>query len=144
MAGVRMSPQEAMQKWQQRTAGATQEMAAGVARVTEAPGMKAAAKSKKWLNAVTQAEEKYKTNVSAVTLEQWKTAMTELGVPRVATGVQAKGYKWANFAQEFFPYLDQGIQRVQNMPDITLEDSIQRMVAMVRHNAAFRRSGTRR
>lgn len=141
MPGVRLTPAEAMAKWQQRTAGATQETMAGINRVTEAPGLKAAAKSQKWLAAVTAAEPKFKANVAAVSLEQWKKAAIEVGVPRIASGVQAKGYKYSNFANDFFPWLDQGVQRVHQMPDITLEDAINRVGAMMRHNAAFKRSG---
>jgi len=144
MAGVRMSAADAQAKWQQRTAAATQDMAAGIHRVTEAPGQKAAAKSQKWLAAVTAAEPKFRRNVARVTLEQWKKAALELGVPRVAQGVQQKGYKWGEFAAEFFPYLDQGIQRVQAMPDTDFEARIARMVAMVRHSHGFQRSGAGR
>lgn len=141
---VRMSPAEAQQKWQSRTAGSTQEMVAGVQRVTEAPGAKAAAKSQKWLAAVTAAEPKFRRNVAAVTLEEWKKAMLEVGVPRVASGVQAKGHKWGKFAAEFFPHLDEGIRRVNAMPDTSFEDRLARMVAMVRHTHGFQRSGTGR
>lgn len=141
MAGVRLSPDEAMAKWQTRTSAATQDTAAGIKRVTEAPGLKAAAKSQKWLAAVTAAEPKFKRNVAAVSLQEWQKAALEVGVPRIASGVQAKGYKFGNFAREFFPYLDQGVQRVQQMPDITIEDSINRVAAMMRHNHGFRRSG---
>lgn len=144
MAGVRMGPQEAMEKWAQRTAGATNEMAAGINRVTTAPGQLAAAKSQKWLAAVTQAEAKFKRNVGRVTLDQWKRAALDVGVPRVASGVNAKKQKWGDFAAEFFPYLDQGIQRVQAMPDTTFENRVQRMVAMVTHTHGFQRSATAR
>jgi hypothetical protein len=144
MAGVRMDATSAMEKWAQRTAGATQEMAAGINRVTEAPGAKAAAKSAKWLAAVTAAEGKFKRNVGRVTLDSWTRAALEVGVPRVASGVQAKKQKWGDFAAEFFPYLDQGIQRVQAMPDTDFEARIARMVAMVRHTHGFQRSATAR
>lgn len=139
-----MDPMTAMEKWAARTAGATAEMAAGVNRVTEAPGAKAAAKSAKWLAAVTAAEAKFKRNVGRVTLEQWKRSTLDVGVPRVASGVQAKKQKWGDFAAEFFPYLDQGIQRVQAMPDTSFEDRVQRMVAMVRHTHGFQRSASAR
>jgi hypothetical protein len=70
--------------------------------------------------------------------------MTNVGVPRVAQGAQAKQSKYTAFAQEFFPYLATGVQRIDAMPSTTLEDNINRAVAMIRHNAGFKRGSASR
>lgn len=142
MAGVRVSPQDATSKWVNRLSGATSEIQAGIDRVTEAPGMKAAAKQQKWIQAVNASQDKWKRNVSAVSLEQWKSLFKSVGVPRIAQGAQAKQSKYTNFAMQFFPYLEQGVQRVAGMPDTTFEERVQKAVAMMRHNHDFKRSST--
>lgn len=142
MAGVRANPQEATTKWVNRLSGATAEIQAGIDRVTEAPGVKAAAKRQKWIQAVQASQDKWARNVAAVSLEQWKQLFKDVGVQRIAQGAQAKRSKYTAFANQFFPYLDQGIQRVAAMPDTTFEERIQRAVAMMRHNHEFKRSAS--
>lgn len=141
MTGVKKTPQDATQKWVTNLSGATAEIQAGIDRVTEAPGVKAAAKSQKWIMAVQASQDKWKRNVSAVSLEQWKTLFKTVGVQRIAQGAQAKQGKYTNFANQFFPYLEQGIQKVNAMPDTTLEERINRAVTMMRHNSQFKRTG---
>lgn len=143
MAGVRTTPQEATQKWVNRLSGATAEIQAGIDRVTEAPGAKAAAKKQKWIQAVQASQDKWARNVAAVSLEQWKALFKGVGVQRIAQGAQAKQGKYTQFASEFYPYLDQGVQRVASMPDTTFEERVQKAVAMMRHNHDFKRAATR-
>lgn len=139
---VRVSPEDGSNKWVNRLSGATADIQAGVQRVTEAPGKKAAAKRQKWQQAIANAGDKWQRNVASVSLQDWQNYMVNVGVPRVAQGAQAKQDKYTNFAQQFYPYLNQGISKVENMPDTSLEERIQRAVAMMRHNSNFKRSGT--
>jgi hypothetical protein len=141
MAGVRSTPAEATGKWVNRLSAATPEIQAGIDRVTEAPGVKAAAKKQKWIQAVQASQDKWARNVAAVSLEQWKSLFKSVGVQRIAQGAQAKKDKYTRFANEFFPHLEAGIQRVNAMPDTTFEERLQKSVAMMRHNHEFKRSG---
>ena len=68
--------------------------------------------------------------------------MVNVGIPRIAQGAQAKQGKMQSFMTDFLPYLQQGVSRVEGMPSVTLEDNINRAVAMIRHNAQFKRSGS--
>lgn len=140
MAGVRVTPQEATKKWVSRLSGATADIQAGIQRVQEAPGAKAAAKKQKWIQAVNASQDKWERNVRAVSLEKWKELALTVGVPRIASGAQAKQSKFTDFAAQFFPYLEQGVQKVANMPDTTFEDRIQKAVAMMTHNHNFKRT----
>jgi len=141
MAGVRVNPSQATEKWVSRLSGATQEIAAGVQRVQTAPGMLAAAKYQKWLTAVQEGANKWRRNVAAVSLQDWQHLMTNVGIPRIAQGAQAKKGKFEHFASEFFPHLERGLSTVHAMPDTSFEDRVQRAVAMMRHNRTFRRGG---
>lgn len=140
---VRATPSGAADKWAGRLSGATAEITAGIDRVTEAPGAKAAAKSAKWMAAIQASQAKWERNVAAVSLQTWKDLFKTVGVPRIAQGAQAKKGKFASFAAEFFPHLNEGIARVQSMPDLTFEDRINRAVEMMRHNHNFQRSQSR-
>lgn len=141
MAGVRVTADQAQQKWLTRLQGAGPDITQGVNNVTVAPGQLAAAQQQKWLANVTAAADKWKRNVGNVSLEQWRQYMLNVGVPRVAQGAQAKQAKYGAFAQQFFPHLEAGIAKVKAMPSTTLEDNIQRAVTMMRHNASFKRTG---
>lgn len=136
---VRATPTDATAKWVTNLSGSTERIKAGVARVTTAPGQKAAAQSQKWLQRVTASQDKWRTRVGSVSLQSWQASMTDVGIPRVAQGAQAKQDKYTAFANEFFPHLQQGVARIDAMPSTTLEDNINRAVAMIRHNANFRR-----
>jgi len=139
---VRSNPQDATQAWVQHLSAATQRITTGVQAVQRAPGAAAAAQSQKWLARVTASQQKWQTNVARVSLADWQQAMTNVGIPRIAQGAQAKQSKFQGFMQQFLPYLQQGVARVDAMPNTTLEDGIARATAMIRHNAAFKRSGT--
>ena len=137
----RLTPQEAREKWAQRTSAATQDYVAGVQRVSTAPGQAAAAKRDKWRAGIQNSEAKWARNVSRVSLAEWQESASNVGAQRFAAGAQAKSGKYERFAAEFYPHLDRGIQAVKGMDDTTQEARIQRAVAMMRHNAQFRRGG---
>lgn len=137
---VRVTPQAGSDKWKNRLSAATADIQAGIDRVTEAPGLKAAAKQQKWIQNINASQDKWKRNVSAVSLEQWKTLFKNVGVQRIAQGAQAKQDKYTAFAAQFYPYLDQGIAKINSMPDTTFEERIQRSVAMMQYNHGFKRS----
>lgn len=136
---VRVNAQQAADKWTQRLQASTQQIADGVNRVTVAPGQKAAAAANLWLQRVQQARDKYANNVARVSLADWQQAMISKGIPRISQGATAGAPKMAAFMNEFLPHLAAGVAQVERMPKGTIEQSIARMEAMVRHNASFRR-----
>jgi hypothetical protein len=139
---VRATPEMATSKWVTNIGAATERMTAGAQRVQKAPGLAAAAAADKWLARVTQSKDKFKTNVGRVTLQQWQTSYINIGVPRVSQGAQAKQDKVLAFHQEFLPYLTRGVATIDQMPNTTLEDGINRATAMIRYNAKFKRGVT--
>lgn len=137
MAG---NPTAVAQKWVRNMQGSTESIREGVQNVTVAPGQKAADAADLWLMRTQASKEKFRRNVAAVPLEEWKRKMLGVGLQRVAEGAAANEGKMASFLQEFLPYVEQGAQTVRAMPKGTLESGIARMVAQVRHNAGFRRT----
>ncbi|MGH7744670.1 MAG: hypothetical protein ACREQ5_07630 [Candidatus Dormibacteria bacterium] len=139
---VRSNPADATKKWVQNIGQATDRITRGVQAVSVAPGQKAAAQSAKWLQRVTASQDKWRTRVASVSLSDWQNAMINVGIPRVAQGAQAKQAKMQDFMTSFLPYLATGVARIDAMPSVTLEDSINKAVAMIRHNAAFKRNSS--
>lgn len=136
---VRSDPATATSRWVNGMSNSSDAMRRGVAAVTVSPGQAAAAAADKWLAKVTMAKDKFARRAGAVTLSQWQNAMTNYGINRVAQGAQAKQQKMANFMGEFLPYLKSGVDQIHAMPKTTLEDGINRAVAMIQHNAKFQR-----
>lgn len=137
----KVTPEQATQKWVNRLSGATADIQAGIERVAQAPGQAAVAKKDKWRANLQASEDKWTRNTGRVSLDEWKAAARDIGVPRIAQGAQAKQGKWQSFAAEFFPHLERGQAAVKAMPDTSFEQRVQKSVAMMRHNAQFRRSG---
>lgn len=137
---ARVTPEQATNKWRDRLSGAATQIQDGINGVTVAPGTLAARNKAGWLARVTAAADKWANNVGRVSLQEWQAAAIA-GIPRVAQGAQAKQGKYQAFAQQFFPFLDANVAKVKAMPNASLEDSINRMVQMVRLNAGFKRTG---
>lgn len=134
---VKVNADQLTEKWQRRLKGAIEDMRTGVQRVTEAPGAAAAAKADKWQAAISESrtKDKWRRRVGAVSLEDWKRAMTEKGLSRIASGVDGAGPKMKRFAQQLIEHQNAGLAELERMPDLTLEDSINRMAAWTRHMA---------
>ena len=127
-------------KWKTRLQGSTEEMRAGVMAVTVAPGLAAAQQKQAWLARINASADKWARNVAAVSLQDWQGKMTGVGISRVSAGAEANQDKVTKFMQDFLPHVARGQQIVKAMPNAPLEDGIQRMIAMARHNATFKRN----
>lgn len=137
MPGVRTTPQQAANKWKERLSQATAEIEAGVARVTEAPGMAAAKQVNKYLQGVQENANKWRTNVSKVTLQEWQDSMKNLGIPRISAGAAAKVGKVEQFQAEFQPHLEKVKAEVDAMPSTNFPQRIARAVKMMEGNSKF-------
>ena len=139
---VKISASEYSEKWGRKLKASTEDIRRGVERVTEAPGIKAAAKVAKMKANLMKALEDgtWERRVAAVDLGEWKDKTLKKGIGRISQGVDEAGGKMQDFASEFFPHLEEGQRKIAGMPDITLEDNINRASEMMRHNAKFKRS----
>ena len=136
---ARVTAEQATAKWLTRLSGASQQITDGVNGVTVAPGTKAAAAKDLWANRVMAAKDKWANRVGAVSLSEWQQSMINVGIPRIATGAQAKQGKMQDFMAQFLPYLDTGVSKINAMPKGDINASIARAAAMIQHNAAFKR-----
>jgi len=142
MAGkIRVTPEEFAEKHARRLKGSIQDIQTGIERVTEAPTAKAAAKQQKMLQNLQEAVQsgKWADGLKRVSLEEWKTKIIEKGLPRIAAGVDASFDKQVRFAQQLLAHEAELKAKIDQMPDLTLQDSINRATAWIQGMSKFRR-----
>ena len=139
---AKLTPQQFAEKWQRRLQSAAPDITNGINRVDVSPTEKAATKQAKMLQNLTESVQsgKWAAGLRRVTLADWKKAAVEKGVPRIAQGASGAAGKVANFASQLLPFQDTLSGQIKSMPDLTLEDSINRMTTWVRGMSKFSRS----
>ena len=130
-------PTSVANKWSQRLSAAGQAITDGVNAVKQAPGQAAAAQAAVWIARLQASQDKWVRNVSAVSLQSWQQAMITKGIPRIATGAQAGIPKMTAFMSQWLPYEQSGRNALP--PRGTIQQNIQRAVAMMQYNANFQR-----
>ncbi len=130
---------EVAAKWSANLSAAGPHIQAGVAAVTEAPGVAAARNKAGYLAGVQRSVDKWASRVSSVSLGEWQNAMTSKGIQRIALGAQQAQPKFATFMQSFLPHVEQVAATVRQMPKGTLQAGIARAVAQIEGNARYRR-----
>ena len=118
-------------KWKRRMDASGQDMRQGIERVTEAPGVKAAAKADKMRQGILDAIDsgKWASNVANVSLSDWKTATIDKGIPRISAGVAAAMPKQVVMAGKLLAAVESAADQVNAMPDTTFEQRMQKMIA---------------
>ena len=139
---ARLTAQEFQEKHARRLSAAVEDVRKGIDRVTVNPCEQAAAKQEKMLANLTASvnEGRWAAGLKRVSLEQWKDAAKNVGVGRIPAGINAAKGKVIAFAEQLLPHIDAGSAKLKSMPDITLEDNIQRMTTFIRHMADFKRT----
>ena len=136
-SAVKMSPADVSSKWKKNYTAGIPDAVAGVERVTESPMEKAI-----------QAEDKMKANLVAsidngtwrnqlqkVSLPDWKTKTAKKLRERGAGGAEAAMPKRQAFDSWMVGTLNGVLPEIAGMPDLTLEDSKQRMIRLVDYMA---------
>ncbi len=134
---ARVTPEEFAEKHARRLKGAVEDIRRGVEKVTTAPTAQAAAKQAKMLANTTEAinSGRWANSLKAVSVEEWKSAMVDKGLPRVSGGIDAAHDKVVRTAAKLLPIVDAASAKVRAMPDLTLEDSIARASTFIREMA---------
>lgn len=138
---AKISPEEFQEKHNRRLKAALEDMRKGVDKVAEAPTKLAAQKQEKMKAKINEAIDKgiWRARLEAVSLEEWRSKMIDKGLPRVSGGIDAARDKVVNFASQLLPYVYSVQEKVSKMPDLTLEDSINRMTTFIREMAKFKK-----
>ena len=138
---AKLSPAEFADKHAKRLKAASAEMRTGIERVTDSPTAKAAAKQDKMRAKLLESIDNgtWAARLKGVSLEDWKSKMLNVGVGRVASGIDAAHDKVVDFATQLLPAVDAAKRKIETMPDLTLEDSIARMSEYVREMGKFKK-----
>ena len=139
---IKVTPEQYAEKQARNLKAAQPDIRRGVERVTESPTAKAAAAQEKMIANLTESVRngKWARGLNRVTLEDWKGKMLEKGIPRIAAGIDAAYDKVVGFAAELLPFQATLQSKVESMPDLTLEDNIQRAAEWMRGMAKFKRT----
>lgn len=128
---AKLTPAEFSEKWARRLSQSEPDITRGVNRVTESPPQKAAQNMKKmyerWLEAFNSG--KIEAGLNRVDLGTWKKDMLEKGIPNLRRGIERGTPKVQQFATELLSYQDSLLAQLENMPDLTFEDSKSRVLA---------------
>ena|SRR5439155_25232191 len=137
-----LDPKTVADRWVQRLGASTDKIRQGVQAVTTSPTQAAAAAVNTWQQRLADPKtaQKYVASLSRVSTADWQNAMLNKGLNRIASGAAAAHDKFMNFLSQFLPFEANIAQQVRNMPKATLDDRINRAVAQIRGNAAFRRT----
>ena len=136
------SPVQVTEKLIRNLQAATESVRSGVQSVTTSPTEQAAEQADLMLLKITEAVNsgKWGDALRKVSLNEWKNAMLDKGLPRISSGIAAAKPKIQAFFEEWLPWEESISQTVKAMPKGTIEDSIARAAAVIRHNANFKRS----
>ncbi len=139
---AKLTASEFQEKHARRLKAAVEDVRKGIDRVTESPTEKAAAKQDKMLTNLTASVNsgKWAAGLKRVSLDDWKRQTRDVGVNRIAAGIDAAKSKVIAFAEELLPHIDRGREKIKAMPDVTLDDNINRMVAFTRHMSELKRT----
>jgi len=138
---ARKDPGYVASKWASRLAAATEDIRRGVEATTVNPAAEAVKKKEKFKRRLMEAIDggKWEGSLSKVTTEQWKSAVLDKGLARVPSGATAAQDKMASFMNKLLSYQESLKAKIAAMPDLTLEDRINRMTTWIREMSKFRK-----
>lgn len=132
---VSLNANQISDKWNRRMKGAITDIQAGVDAVTENPASKAIEKQDKMLQNLTKAvnDGRWANGLGKVTLSDWKQKTKEKVGQRLASGVDGAMGKRKEFDTYLVNTMNGILPQIQNMPDMTFEDSVNRVRAVMEH-----------
>ena len=139
---ARLTAQQFQEKHARRLSAAVEDVRQGIDRVTVNPCELAAQKKDKMLAGITASVNSgaWERGLRRVSLEQWKDKAKNVGVGRISSGINAAKEKVIAFAEQLLPHIDAGQAKIKTLPDLSLEDNINRMTTFIRHMADFKRT----
>jgi hypothetical protein len=132
---VGLSSSQISDKWNRRMKSSVTDIQNGIDAVTENPAAKAIEKQDKMLQNLTQAitNGKWAAGLRDVTLSDWKTKTKDKVGQRLASGVDGAMEKRKKFDSYLVNQLNAVLPEVNAMPDMTLEDSVNRVRRVMEH-----------
>ncbi len=138
---AKLTAAEFQEKHARRLKGSIPDIQRGVEKVTVSPTSKAADKQEKMKQKLIARidDGTWAARLRKVTLEEWKQKTLTKGIGRISQGIDEAKAKVIDFAGQLLPHIDKVKADIAKLPDVTLEDSINRMTTFVRGMAKFRK-----
>jgi hypothetical protein len=138
-------PQAVADKQIQKAQNAGPDWLAGINAVTDSPMAAAAAKQQKMLSNLTSSvtSGKWAAGLLSVSTAAWQQACATKGQARYGAGVAAARDKIVAFQTQWQPFVAAQAAKVNAMPDLTLEDRLNKASAMGRALSTFSRQRPR-
>ncbi len=132
---VKITPDQMSEKWNRRTKNAIGDMVQGIQNVSESPAKKAVAKQDKMkANLMKSIDDgTWSKRLGSVTLDDWKTKTVQKVQERLPGGVDAAMPKRQKFDNWLHKELNTVLPKIDSMPDLTMEDSVNRVRALMEH-----------
>jgi ElaB/YqjD/DUF883 family membrane-anchored ribosome-binding protein len=132
---VNLSAAQISDKWGKRMKSSITDIQAGIDTVTESPTEKAAAKQDKMKQNLNAAIDngRWASGLRSVSLSDWKTKTKQKVGERMSSGVDAGMPKRQKFDQYLVSTLNGVMPEINSMPDMTLEDSVNRVRKLMTH-----------
>jgi hypothetical protein len=132
------SAAEVAEKWARRLKAATPDIQAGIKRVSEAPGVKAAKQQNVMLQNLQESVSsgKWAAKVSKVSLQDWQAAAINKGTGRIAAGVDGAKDKAQSAFADVLSDVAATVAEVERTPRGDLNTNIGRAVTMMSGMAA--------
>lgn len=132
---VRMNASDISEKWARRTKASVPDIQKGIDRVTESPAKAAVAKADKMkANLIKSLDDgTWARRLSKVSLDDWKTKTKAKVGERLSGGVDGAAGKRAEFDTWLTNQLNKVLPEIDAMPDLTIEDSINRVRKLMEH-----------
>jgi len=121
------TPNQTASKWANRTKAAVPEYRQGIEETTVNPMAQAAANADKWLNRVSESKDRFVAGLNRVSPEEWKRKCLDVGAGRIGAGVDAAAPGMVGFFTALDTYQKTIDARLSGMPDVSFEDSLERM-----------------
>lgn len=138
---VDKSADEVAKTWADRLSASTERIRANVDKVTTAPSAQAVAKKDKMkANLIASIDNgKWGRRLGGYSLSAWQNDMKTKAVNRIPEGARAAQSDFQTFIGDMMVYQKSGQAQIAAMPDISLEDSINRASAWIRHMSKYQR-----
>lgn len=134
---VRMPATDLTDKWAKNTSAAVPEVIKGLDRVTEDPGQKAVEKQEKMKANLVKAidDGTWAKRRLKVSLTDWRDKTKKKVTERLSGGVAAAKPKRQAFDNWLVGRLNEVLPEINDMPDMTLSDSVERVRRLMEHMA---------
>lgn len=130
---VGLSPAQISEKWGRRMKGAVTDIQNGIDNMTVNPMEKAIAKKDKMKQNLMASIDNgtWEKRMGEVSQSEWKEKTKQKVAERLSSGVDAGMPKRQKFDQWLVGRINEGLGKLQGMPDMTLEDSVNRVRTMM-------------